>query len=76
MEHEFLKNNLELSSTALEEYTSLCATIGKRVIFEIGHDKISGTATRILPNGELEVITDDSKAYNVNHGLTVVQGIY
>ena len=34
LENEFVKNNLELTPTALSEYTDLCATVGRSVTFQ------------------------------------------
>lgn len=76
IESDFLKNNLELSECALNEYTQMCTTIGRNVVFERGKDKISGVATGIAQNGELKVMKTDGTICIINSGEVTVQGIY
>lgn len=76
IENEFIKNNLELSSNALREYSDMCATIGKSVTFQRGTRKISGIAVGVASNGELEIMLSDGSICNVNSGEVTVQGIY
>ena len=76
LEHEFLYSNLELSKTALEEYSELCATIGRSVTFTRGGSPISGMAVGVAENGELKVKISDGTICLVNAGEVTVQGIY
>lgn len=76
LEEEFIRHNLELSPTAVEEYTSLCATIGKSVTFKRNACDISGTAVGIAPSGELKVKLPDGSTCTANSGEVTVQGIY
>ena len=76
MEAEFINSNLELSAGALEEYTSLCATVGKTVSFSRGGTKLSGIAAGVAENGELIVMFNDGTERRVNSGEVTAQGIY
>ncbi len=76
IENEFLKNDLKLTSTALDEYAEMCATIGKGVTFTRGTRKVSGMAVGIDSNGELKVMLSDGTICKVNSGEVTVQGIY
>ncbi len=76
LENEFIKNNLELSNTALSEYTELCATVGRSVTFNRGTHKISGMAVGVAKSGELKIMLSDGTICNVNSGEVTVQGIY
>lgn len=76
LEHEFLHSNLELSKTALEEYSELCATIGRSVTFIRSGQQISGMAVGVAENGELKVKISDGTICLVNAGEVTVQGIY
>lgn len=76
MEEDFISSNLELSSGALEEYTSLCATVGKSVSFSRGGKQLRGTAVGVAENGELIVKLDDGAEQRINSGEVTAQGIY
>lgn len=76
IENEFIKNNLELSQTALNEYGDMCATVGKNVTFQRGTRRISGMAVGVASGGELKVMLSDGSICNVNSGEVTVQGIY
>ena len=76
IENEFVKNNLELTSTALSEYTDLCATVGRSVTFQRGTRRISGMAVGVSEHGELKVMMSDGTICLVNSGEVTVQGIY
>ncbi len=76
LENEFLKTNLELTPSVKEEYTKMCATIGREVTFKRGTRRISGTAVGISDKGELEVMLSDGTICVVNSGEVTVQGIY
>ncbi|HCI59511.1 MAG TPA: biotin--[acetyl-CoA-carboxylase] ligase [Ruminococcus sp.] len=76
IENEFVKNNLELTSTALSEYTDLCATLGRSVTFQRGTRRISGMAVGVSEHGELKVMMSDGTISLVNSGEVTVQGIY
>lgn len=76
LENEFVKNNLELTPTALSEYTDLCATVGRSVTFQRGTRRISGMAVGVSEYGELKVMMSDGTISLVNSGEVTVQGIY
>ena len=76
IENEFIKNNLELTPTALSEYTDLCATVGRSVTFQRGTRRISGMAVGVSEHGELKVMMSDGTISLVNSGEVTVQGIY
>lgn len=76
LENEFVKNNLELTPTALSEYTDLCATVGRSVTFQRGTRRISGMAVGVSDHGELKVMMSDGTICLVNSGEVTVQGIY
>lgn len=76
LENEFVKNNLELTPTALSEYTDLCATVGRSVTFQRGTRRISGMAVGVSEHGELKVMMSDGTICLVNSGEVTVQGIY
>ena len=76
IEDEFISNNLELSYTALSEYSELCATIGRNITFTRGTRRISGMAVGVAENGELKVMLSDGTVCSVYSGEVTVQGIY
>ena len=76
IEAELNENNFELSGKAIEEYTSMCATIGRTVYFSRGTEKLSGEAVAINDNSELLVMHLDGTIQTVNSGEVTVQGIY
>lgn len=76
LENEFVKNNLELTPTALSEYTDLCATVGRSVTFQRGTRRISGMSVGVSEHGELKVMMSDGTISLVNSGEVTVQGIY
>ena len=76
LENEFVKNNLELTTIALSEYTDLCATVGRSVTFQRGTRRISGMAVGVSEHGELKVMMSDGTISLVNSGEVTVQGIY
>ena len=76
IENEFVKNNLELTPTALAEYIDLCATVGRSVTFQRGTRRISGMAVGVSEHGELKVMMSDGTICLVNSGEVTVQGIY
>lgn len=76
LERELLQNDLRLTEGALEEYTSLCATIGRNVSFFRNSQQINGVAEKIDSNGELVVRLEDGTTQTVNSGEVTVQGIY
>lgn len=76
LEKELLTNDLRLTEKALEEYTALCATIGRNVSFFKNSQQISGTAEKIDGKGEIVVRLEDGTLYTVNSGEVTVQGIY
>ena len=76
IEDEFISNNLELSYTALSEYSELCATIGRNVTFIRGSRRISGMAVSVSDKGELKIMLSDGTICTVNSGEVTIQGIY
>lgn len=76
LEKELFSNNLRLTKQALDEYTSMCATINRSVSFRRGERTLSGVAVGIESNGELKVMLQDGAICNVNSGEVTVQGIY
>lgn len=76
IENEFLRSNLELNPTALEEYNDLCTTIGRSVAFQRGSRRTEGMAVGVAENGELKVMLSDGSIQLVNSGEVTVQGIY
>ncbi len=67
---------VSFSSDDLNEFRSLCATIGRHVSVSRNGTLLEGKATDLTPGGEL-VITDNSgKEYIINSGEVTVQGIY
>ena len=76
LEEEFLRNNLELSANALEEYTALCASLGRTVCFSRGGSTVTGKATGISKGGELLVTLENGEVLAVNSGEVTAQGIY
>lgn len=76
LEFELMRNNLRMSQTALNEYSDLCATIGKGITFTRGSGRISGMAVGVAENGELKVMLSDGSICSVYSGEVTVQGIY
>ena len=76
IEREFTRYNLELPPEALEEYVSLCATIGRSVTFKKGERTVSGAAVGVTAAGELRVMLSDGTVRTLNAGEVTVQGIY
>lgn len=76
MENEFVENNLELTATALSQYSDMCASVGKSVTFQRGTRRVNGMAVGVAQNGELKIMLSDGTVCNVNSGEVIVQGIY
>lgn len=76
LEQEFTRHNLALSPEANDEYTALCATVGRSVTFKKGERTISGAAVGVTDMGELRVMLSDGSVRTVNSGEVTVQGIY
>lgn len=76
LEEELMRYDLELTSKALEEYTALCATVGRTVSFSCGGSLLSGIAAGVAENGGLEVKLADGSVCLVNSGEVTAQGIY
>lgn len=76
IEKELCENDLRLTSKALEQYSKLCVTIGRRVTFTRGTALLSGTAIGVDDDGQLRVKTEDNSICVVNSGEVTVQGIY
>lgn len=60
----------------IDEYQSLCATIGKQISINRNNNIINGTAICINKDGELIATTNDQNIININFGDVSVQGIY
>lgn len=73
---EQLENLYEQSASPIEEYTSLCVTVGKEVLFTRKDQVLSGKAVKILSNGELLVHCSNGQDETVSSGEVSVQGIY
>lgn len=58
------------------EYKNLCISLNKNVIIKREDKDIEAFATNIDKNGNLVVITKDSKELSINSCEVVVQGIY
>ena len=76
IEKEIEENGFSLSEKALKEYSSMCATLGRKVEFFHNGEKCSGKAVEIDTNGELIVRLEDLSLHKVNSGEVTVQGIY
>lgn len=76
LEKDFIANDMRLSQKALEEYTKLCATIGRTVSFERQGVSVSGKAMGVDAQGKLTVRLSDGTDCIVNSGEVIVQGIY
>ncbi len=76
LEAELFRDNFKMSQTALNEYTDLCATIGKGITFTRGSRRINGMAVDVAENGELKVMLSDGSICSVYYGEVTTQGIY
>lgn len=76
IEKTFIENNLELTHSALNEYSDLCATLGRNISFLHNGKIIKGIAVGIAENGELKVMLTDGNVCSINSGEVTVQGIY
>jgi BirA family biotin operon repressor/biotin-[acetyl-CoA-carboxylase] ligase len=59
----------------LDEYRSLCMTLGSRVTAEWRGGRVEGTAEDISESGGLVIRTDDAKTITVNSGEVSVRGL-
>lgn len=69
-------NHYTLTGESIVDYRSLCASIGRQVMFNRGNRDICGMATGVNNCGELEVMLSDGTVATVNCGEVTVQGIY
>lgn len=76
IEDELIKTEFKLSKNIVDEYTQICATVGKNVAFQRGVRTVNGIAAGIESNGELKVMLSDGSVCLVNSGEVTVQGIY
>lgn len=76
LEAAFIRHRLALTAEALDEYTALCATVGREIRFTRGGVPVSGVAVGVAPNGGLHVTLADGTACTVNTGEVTAQGIY
>lgn len=76
LERELVNSHYSLSGQAVDEYSELCATIGRQVTFTRGRRKITGMAVSVNSSGELEVMLSNGIIAKVNSGEVTVQGIY
>lgn len=75
-ENILLTTGFAFDRNLIEEYTGLCATVGRQVQFYRGGKQITGTACAVTGGGELAVKTEEGEAYLINSGEVTVQGIY
>lgn len=59
-----------------EEYTALCATLGREVTVSRGNTTFSGKAVTVEATGDLIVELSDGTVEKVSSGEVTVQGIY
>lgn len=76
IEDEFIKTDFQLTKSIADEYSSMCATVGRSVTFQLGTRTINGIAASIELNGELKVMLPNGTICLVNSGEVIVQGIY
>lgn len=76
IEEELLSNDMQMTPTALAQYSDMCATIGRSVSFSRGAQSMSGMAVGVENDGELKVMLSDGSICRVNSGEVTVQGIY
>lgn len=76
IEQEFISSNLRFMPSTIEDYKSLCATIGRQVSFSRSGVKYTATAVDIAQGGELVVELEDKTQLFINSGEVTVQGIY
>lgn len=76
IEDELVRNNLELTETALAEYSDLCATIGREIKFVRSGCEMFGRAIGVENSGELRVVTESGEICMINSGEVTVQGLY
>ena len=76
IEEQLMQSNYKLSQNMIEEYSAMCATIGRNVTFFRGTEQVSGLAVAINKDAELIVKTSDGSTNIVNSGEVTVQGIY
>ena len=76
LEQELVMNRYRLNGQTVNDYQTLCASIGRQVTFTRGKRKISGMGVSINNNGELEVMLSNGTVATVNSGEVTVQGIY
>lgn len=67
---------LSLSVDDMVSFRELCATLGRKITFTRGKEKIEATAVDIGSDGELIARDDMGKEYAINSGEVTVQGIY
>lgn len=67
---------VSLSVDDLNNFKTLCASLGKRVEVERGGMRLCGIATDVTTGGELVVTGDDGTETIVGSGEVTVQGIY
>ena len=79
LEEEFMSNGecrLSLEGDKLELYKELCATLGRKISFFRGSEKISAFSRDIDSKGELLAEDEKGRIFTVNSGEVTVQGIY
>ncbi len=67
---------VSISLDDIQSFKSLCATLGREVIFKQNNKELKGIATDIKPTGELIVKIPDGNEITINSGEVIVQGIY
>lgn len=76
LEEEFDNYFSNPDSAISDEYTSLCATLGREVTVTRGNTTFIGKAIDIQNTGDLVVELADGTRVNVSSGEVTVQGIY
>lgn len=76
MEKYLTDNDCRLTEETVNEYTHLCATIGREVKFTRDNREVCGKAISVDRIGQLEVLMSDGRTEKVNSGEVTVQGIY
>lgn len=66
---------VSLSTDDMDQFKTLCATLGREVSVKRGNTVITGIASDISASGEL-IVKTDSGEINISSGEVTVQGIY
>lgn len=75
-EFELLYREYGVSSFPLEEYSSLCVSLGRRIRFFRNGSEVHGTAVAVEKDGGLVAELENGETAVVTSGEVVVQGFY